>query len=97
MSFSAGVLFFRTRDVVKLKTTTSMNSATIAISRRLKTTGPNHHLWNNHGTWWFHSTVHLPDFTKWRLRKNLRTSDVQTARLLRDRILAERGASSSLA
>ena len=31
------------------------------ISRRQKTAGPLHHLWNNHGTWWFHCTFHLPD------------------------------------
>ena len=57
------------------------------ISRRQKTAGANHHLWNNNGTWWLHCTIHLPDLTKWRLRRNLRTSDVQTAQQLRDRIL----------
>lgn len=59
------------------------------ISRRQKYRGPDHHLWNNHGTWWLHCTIHLPDFTKRRRRKNLRTSDVRTARQLRDRILAD--------
>lgn len=59
------------------------------ISRRQKSCGPNHHLRNNHGTWWLHCTIHLPDSTKWRLRKNLRTSDVRAARQLRDRILAD--------
>jgi hypothetical protein len=66
-----------------------MKPDTIVISRRQKADGPNHHLWNNHGTWWLHCTIHLPDFTKWRLRKNLRTSDVHIARQLRDRILME--------
>jgi hypothetical protein len=65
-----------------------MNPNPIAISRRQKADSPNHHLWNNHGTWWLHCTIHLPDFTKWRLRKNLRTSDVRAARKVRDRILA---------
>jgi hypothetical protein len=37
--------------------------------------------------WWLHCTIHMPDFTEWRLLRNLRTSDVQTARHLRDRIL----------
>jgi hypothetical protein len=60
------------------------------ISRRQKTARPNHHLWNNHGIWWLHCTIHLPDFTKWRLRRNLRTSDVQKARQLRDRLLADK-------
>ncbi len=33
------------------------------ISRRQKLAGPNHHLWFNHGTWWIHYTIHLPDHT----------------------------------
>jgi hypothetical protein len=66
-----------------------MNPNPVSISRRQKPDGDNHHLWNNHGTWWLHCTIHLPDFTKWRLRRNLRTTDVQTARQLRDRILME--------
>lgn len=57
------------------------------ISLRQKARDANHHLWNNNGTWWLHCIIHMPDFTKWRLRRNLRTSDVQTARLLRDRIV----------
>jgi hypothetical protein len=65
-----------------------MNPNPIAISRRQKASGPDHHLWNNHGTWWLHCTIHLPDFTKKRLRKNLQTADAQTARKVRDRILA---------
>ena len=73
----------------------TMKQDTIAISRRQKADSPNHHLWNNHGTWWLHCTIHLPDFTKWRLRKNLRTSDVRVARQLRDRVLA--GDSTGLA
>jgi hypothetical protein len=65
-----------------------MNPATPIVSRRQKTTHPNHHLWNNNGTWWLHCTIHLQDFTKWRLRKNLRTTDVREARQLRDHILS---------
>jgi hypothetical protein len=57
------------------------------ISRRQKIAGPNHHLWFNHGTWWIHYTIHLPDHTKARLRRSLHTSDPETARHLRDRIL----------
>ena len=66
-----------------------MNPNTIEISRRQKTRGPNHHLWNNHGTWWFHGTVHLPDGTARRVRVNLRTRDLPSACRLRDRILAK--------
>ena len=67
-----------------------MNSAPPVISRRQKTAGPNHHLWNNHGGWWFHATFHLPDHTAERIRVNLRTCDLSTARLRRDSILAGR-------
>ena len=47
-----------------------------------------HHLWNNHGTWWLHYTLHLPDYTKRRVRKSLGTQNVGEARLRRDEILA---------
>lgn len=65
-----------------------MNPPVIAISRRQKRVGPNHHLWNNHGTWWFHGTLHLPDYTTQRLRFNLRTRDLAEARARRDALLA---------
>jgi hypothetical protein len=65
------------------------NTPSPAVSRRQKPRGNDHHLWNNHGTWWLHCTIHLPDFTKGRLRRNLRTSDLEKARQLRDRILME--------
>ncbi len=48
---------------------------------------PDHNLWNNHGTWWAHFTVHLPDHTKRRLRFSLATKDLTEARRQRDRIL----------
>jgi hypothetical protein len=57
------------------------------ISRRQKTSGLNHHLWNNHGSWWFHGTVHLPDGTAQRVRVNLKTKDLLKARSQRDSIL----------
>jgi hypothetical protein len=50
-----------------------------------------HHLWNNHGTWWCHYTVHLPDYTKRRVCLSLQTSDVRQARILRDRLFINRG------
>ncbi|MDG2125918.1 MAG: hypothetical protein P8J87_19620 [Verrucomicrobiales bacterium] len=28
------------------------------FSVRVNEGNANHHLWNNHGTWWFHATVH---------------------------------------
>ena len=63
-------------------------------SIRVNEANPNHHLWNNHGTWWCHFTVHLTDFTAERRRVNLRTDNVQVARFLRDSLLhaGDRGA-----
>ncbi len=65
-----------------------MNPDTLIISRRQKTDGPDHHLWNNHGTWWIHYTVHFPDYTVGRRRLSLHTRHLATARILRDRLLA---------
>ena len=56
-------------------------------SIRVLAHNPDHHLWNNHGTWWCHYTVHLPDYTKRRVRLSLRTPRVDQARKLRDRLL----------
>ena len=49
---------------------------------------PNHHLWNNRGTWWAHFTVHRDDYTAERVRVSLRTRDVEEARQRRDEILS---------
>lgn len=49
---------------------------------------PNHHIWNNNGTWWLHYTLHLADYTKRRVRESLRTRDVAEARRRRDARLA---------
>ena len=50
-------------------------------------TNPDHNLWNNHGTWWCHFTVHLPDHTKERIRVSLGTKDLAEARRQRDFIM----------
>ncbi len=63
-----------------------MSPATPAI--RITTANPDHHLWNNHGTWWLHYTEHLPDYTKRRVRRSLRTHEPEEARRQRDRIFA---------
>ena len=52
---------------------------------------PNHHLWNNNGTWWVHYTQHLPDFTKQRIRRSLQTSDLATAQSRRDKLFEQLG------
>lgn len=46
---------------------------------------------NRHGSWWMHYTVHLPDATKHRVRRSLRTRHVEIARSRRDAILEEFG------
>ena len=56
-------------------------------SIRILAYNPDHHLWNNHGTWWCHYTVHLLDYTKRRVRLSLGTPSVEQARKLRDQIL----------
>jgi hypothetical protein len=57
-------------------------------SIRIRTENPNHHLWNNHGTWFLHYTVHPTPFTKERVRCSLGTKDLATARQQRDSFLA---------
>jgi hypothetical protein len=57
-----------------------------ALSVRVNRENPDHHLWNNNGTWWCHFTVHLPDYTKTRVRRSLQTIDVLTARSRRDQL-----------
>ncbi len=49
---------------------------------------PNHHLWNNNGTWWLHYTEHLPNYTKRRVRLNLHTHNGRAARAIRDVLLS---------
>ena len=48
---------------------------------------PDHHIWNNNGTFWCHFTVHNPDYTKERVRVSLRTKDRNEARQRRDFIM----------
>ena len=55
---------------------------------RLATDNPNHHLWNNHGTWFLHYTVHPTQFTKERIRRSLGTKDLEIARSRRDTFFA---------
>ena len=67
-----------------------MNSLTTsAPGLRLRTENPNHHLWNNHGTWFLHYTVHPTPFTKERIRRSLSTKDVRVARERRDAFFAQ--------
>ncbi len=71
-----------------------MNTPQLAV--RLPAKGENHHLWNNHGTYWCHFTVHLPDYTKRRVRLSLKTTDPAEARRRRDDLLARLKAGAGL-
>ncbi len=51
---------------------------------RLNADNPNHHLWNNNGTWFLHYTVYPTPFTKERIRRSLGTKDLTVARERRD-------------
>ncbi|MEY3392115.1 MAG: hypothetical protein RLZZ322_963 [Verrucomicrobiota bacterium] len=63
---------------------TAARPATAKLSIRVSEANRLHHLWNNNGTWWLHYTEHLADFTKRRVRRSLRTHDLEEAVRRRD-------------
>jgi hypothetical protein len=65
-----------------------MSTLTALTGIRVRAENPNHHLWNNHGTWFLHYTVHPTPFTKERIRRSLGTKDVRVARERRDSFFA---------
>ena len=64
-----------------------MNTLTILPGIRVHAENENHHLWNNHGIWFLHYTVHPTPFTKERIRRSLGTRDLEVARERRDAFL----------
>ena len=60
-----------------------------ALSIRTDTRNPNHHLWNNNGTWYIAYTALTSPVTAERVRTSLKTKDVAKARQKRDRLLRE--------
>lgn len=66
-----------------------MSTATALAGIRVRAENENHHLWNNHGTWFLHYTVHPTPFTKERIRRSLGTKDVAVARARRDAFFAQ--------
>jgi hypothetical protein len=54
-----------------------MNSPKIVL--RINAANPNHHLWNNNGTWWCHYRECCPNFTKHRIQMSLQTSNLASA------------------
>ena len=70
----------------------SAQAATALLRIRPCAENPNHHLWNNHGTWFLHYTVHPTPFTKERVRRSLGTRVLAEARERRDAFFAHRQA-----
>jgi hypothetical protein len=78
-SFSAPAARYDQQRTSRTMSTTAEHSGI-----RIAADNPNHHLWNNHGTWFLHYTVHPTPFTKDRIRRSLGTKDLETARARRD-------------
>jgi len=57
------------------------------LSLRVNAENRRHHLWNNNGTWWIHYTLHFADYTAQRIRRSLRTSELEEAIHRRDEII----------
>jgi hypothetical protein len=64
------------------------NDTKMKLSIRTNPENPNHHLWNNHGTWFVHYVIHPTPFTKERVRRSLGTKSLDEARQRRDAVLA---------
>ena len=58
------------------------------LAVRIDHSNPNHHLWNNNGTWFIHYTVHPDSLTAIRIRQSLKTASLEQARRCRDQLLA---------
>jgi hypothetical protein len=67
------------------------------LSVRVNPANPNHHLWNNNGTWFIHYVIHPTPFTKERVRRSLGTKCLEVARARRDQLLAATPAPSEIA
>ncbi|HUJ45472.1 MAG TPA: hypothetical protein VLW52_17895 [Opitutaceae bacterium] len=80
----------RHRQIVTTCAKTASPPATTRLRLRVRISAdnPNHHLWNNHGTWFLHYTVHPTPFTKERVRRSLGTPSLAAARERRDAIFA---------
>ncbi|MBT3191408.1 MAG: hypothetical protein HN341_02520 [Verrucomicrobia bacterium] len=65
----------------------------LELSLRTNPSNPNHHLWDNHGTWYITYTVCEPGCSGVRRRESLGTRNVVDARGIRDELFArlERG------
>lgn len=68
----------------------AMHPTTLNLAIRIDPSNPDHHLWNNHGVWWCHYTLHRGDLKR-RVRLNLGVRDVASARELRDELFRSLG------
>jgi hypothetical protein len=68
--------------------TATLEAPLASLSIKIDSENPDHHLWNNHGTWWLHYTIHQPDYTKRRIRVSLETRNRKEARQRRDTLFA---------
>jgi hypothetical protein len=59
------------------------------LQLRINPDNPNHHLWNNNGTWYLHYTLLTSPVTAERIRRSLGTKDLAQARRKRDLKLQE--------
>jgi hypothetical protein len=67
--------------------TATLEAPWATLSIKIDSENLDHHLWNNHGTWWIHYTVHQRDYTKRRVRVSLETRNLREARVRRDALL----------
>ena len=83
------------RDRSKQPKSRIMSNLTKLPGIRVDAENPNHHLWDNHGTWFLHYTVHPTPYTKERIRRSLGTKDVEVARNRRDSFFEQLGAEAA--
>ena len=76
------------REPANHRSSRIMTSLTKLPGLRVDAENPNHHLWDNHGTWFLHYTIHPTPLTKERIRRSLGTKDVKVARERRDNFFA---------
>jgi len=69
----------------------------VVLAIRTDEENPNHHLWNNNGTWFVHYTVYPTPVTKQRVRRSLKTKCIDEARAKRDSLFKQMSAKYTLA
>ena len=62
----------------------------VRLAAKIRESNPNHHLFNNNGTWWVQITVHCGPVSE-RIRRSLKTRDLSEARRKRDTLIQRLG------